>query len=243
MAADERDQQADALEKLAKGEAAEPDLPLSSGTVNLSNNLDLPPALLNHTQPAPDAKKPIARPPAPTPVSKRSFQPSTVPAPTLGASEKKTRAFAPVQPPTPRERPAAPPKRDSSQDHVNVVAPSTAEPGDLSSALAHVVEESDAMSAPAPEMSMLARSRKRPKARQKSFFATLGFRQTIIPILLVLGVSFPALAIGWLMLDRDSLLRSKGPALPITLACVGLVMLGLAIVNMLAVKHEIGQGG
>ena len=120
-----------------------------------------------------------------------------------------------------------------------MVVPSASDAGDLSSALAHVIEDSDAMSAPAPDISVLARSRARPKSAQKSFFASLAFRQTIIPILLVLGISLPGLSIGWLMLDRDSLLRSAGPALPVALACVGLVMLGLAIVNMLAVKHEL----
>gem|GEM_PF-4962403 len=111
--------------------------------------------------------------------------------------------------------------------------------GDLSSALAHVIDDSDAMAAPAPDLSVLARSRPRVIAKRRSYLASLHFRQTIIPILLTLGISMPALALGWLMLDPDSLLRSAGPALPIGLAVVGVVMLVLAIVNMLSVRHEL----
>lgn len=65
------------------------------------------------------------------------------------------------------------------------------------------------------------------------------FRQTVIPILLVMGISLPGISIYWLTLDRESLLRSAGPAVPIVLTLVGLVMLLLGIANMMAVKHDL----
>ena len=79
--------------------------------------------------------------------------------------------------------------------------------------------------------------------RRESLYRTLAFRRTIIPILLTLGVSLPALAGGWLMLDPDSTLKSApqlaGPLVPVTLVVVGVILLILAVLNMLYVRHEL----
>jgi hypothetical protein len=75
--------------------------------------------------------------------------------------------------------------------------------------------------------------------RRESLYRTLAFRRTIIPILLTLGVSLPALAGWWCLLDRDAPLKQTGAVVPITLLVVGVVLLLLAILNMLYVRHEL----
>ncbi|HEX3356717.1 MAG TPA: hypothetical protein VHS31_07005 [Tepidisphaeraceae bacterium] len=77
--------------------------------------------------------------------------------------------------------------------------------------------------------------------RRVPFYARLSFRQTIIPILLTLGVAFPACAIWWLMQDEDSPLKSVGLGIPITMAFVGLVLLALGIFSMIQVKTQLAQ--
>jgi uncharacterized membrane protein YidH (DUF202 family) len=67
----------------------------------------------------------------------------------------------------------------------------------------------------------------------------MGFRRTIIPILLTMGVALPACAVWWCALDEDSPLKLLGLRFPITLAVVGVVLLALGIVNVVQVKHQL----
>src|SRR5207253_2988436 len=75
--------------------------------------------------------------------------------------------------------------------------------------------------------------------RRESLYKSLASRRTIIPILLTLGVSLPALAGWWCLLDRHAPLKQTGPVVPITLLVVGVVLLLLAVLNMLYVRHEL----
>jgi hypothetical protein len=77
--------------------------------------------------------------------------------------------------------------------------------------------------------------------RRIPFYARLGFRQTIIPILLMMGVALPACAIWWLIQDEDSPLKSISLGLPITMGLVGLILLALGILIMMQVKAQLAQ--
>jgi hypothetical protein len=226
MADEQKDRQADALDRLARGEGLEVDLPISSGSAQLGETAQ------NRSAPPPTNQPRVVRPPSPG-TARPTIQASAVPAPQLTASQSKIRPAAPVRPPAPKERPAEPPQITPPP------APAASEQLELSSALANVVEDSDAVFAPAPDVSVLARAKPRLSTRRTPYVKTLHFRRTIIPVLLMLGVSLPALAIYWLTIDKDSLLRSTGAALPIVLASVGAVMLALAILNMIVVKQEL----
>jgi hypothetical protein len=77
---------------------------------------------------------------------------------------------------------------------------------------------------------------------RESLYRRLSFRRTIIPILLTQGVALPALAAWWFLLDQDSPLKAVGLVLPLTLLAVGIVMLGLAVLNMVQVRHQLRSG-
>ena len=241
MASEDRDEAADALGKLARGEAAEPEASLSSGTVNLGDTASILPS---ERPAAPLAsgsanQKPASvRPPAPGAV-KPVFRASAVPPPQMIASQSKVRPAVPIRAMPQKDRPAAPLPPENAAS--NLPLPPSDPQLELSSALANVVEGSDVMFAPAPEMSVLTRAKVKPTTRRTPYAKTLHFRQTMIPILLMLGVSLPGIAVYWLLLDRDSLLRSGGAGLPIVLTVVGIVMLLLAVMNMFAVRHELQQ--
>lgn len=69
---------------------------------------------------------------------------------------------------------------------------------------------------------------------------TLFLRQTLIPVLLTLGLILPGVvALGFLSEPTSpySVLKQRWFAIPFL--GIGLVMLGLAIVTMLQVKHEL----
>jgi hypothetical protein len=78
----------------------------------------------------------------------------------------------------------------------------------------------------------------KPAVRREPFFRALGFRRTIIPILLTLGVALPGLAIWYFTMDQDAPLKQLGLAFPISLLSIGAIMLLLAIVNMVAVRQQ-----
>ena len=97
--------------------------------------------------------------------------------------------------------------------------------------------DDDTAIVPPPDSSVFAagyRTRAAARLRHSGIFV----RQTMIPILLTCGVMLPMLAALWFRLDDDSALRlGAGRWLPITLTCVGAVMLVLAVLNMLQVRH------
>lgn len=64
-----------------------------------------------------------------------------------------------------------------------------------------------------------------------------GLRQTLIPILLTLGVLLPALALMWIREEPDSPWRDIGWWLPVTLGLVGALCLALGAANMLAIRN------
>ena len=125
-------------------------------------------------------------------------------------------------------------------------AASSADSGDSADPLAHIVEDS---SAPVgvPFYAQHAASRSSTTARagsapvRQSFFRTLFFRRTIIPVLLTMGLALPAIAVWWFLLDQDAPLKQTGPILPLTLLVVGAMLLLLAIANILVVRQQLKQ--
>jgi hypothetical protein len=68
-------------------------------------------------------------------------------------------------------------------------------------------------------------------------YQTMKFRRTIIPILLTCGVLTLAFSSLKFVLGPDSIFSDLPIWLPITLFTAGIVLLFLAVLNMLAVKH------
>ena len=110
-----------------------------------------------------------------------------------------------------------------------------------------MVEDDDAVIVPAPERAVFAHRPAVAPAKRVGFYARPGFRRTIIPVLLTMGVALPGCAIWWLMQEEDSPLKSLGWQFPVTLTVIGIVMLALAILNMIQVKramdaNRVGSG-
>src|SRR2546423_174215 len=132
------------------------------------------------------SSKPPARSPAPAPrpaapsQSSRPASQSTQPASPAGAARPKPRPVAPPTKPTPRQpSPSQAPPADATPDEFRIV-----DEGDV------IVNVFDAgtRAAPSRESRPIL-----PTKGRVPLYATLGFRRTIIPILLTLGVSLPAL--------------------------------------------------
>ena len=89
--------------------------------------------------------------------------------------------------------------------------------------------------APAPSAASIPSASTRHRQRAP-VHATLGFRQTLIPICLSMGVGLLLAMLGWFMLDPDHPARGVGTWAPITIGIVGAAMLALGIANMLSVR-------
>ena len=116
---------------------------------------------------------------------------------------------------------------------------SPSDPSDISSSLANVIDDDDAVIVPAPTADVFAHHPAPVRAPRQPFYMRMSFRRTIIPILLTMGVALPGCAVWWMMQDEDSPARGLGIKFPLTFTFVGLVLLALGIVNMLHVKQEL----
>ena len=123
--------------------------------------------------------------------------------------------------PSPRSRPARPPAPRPA-----VEAPRTPPRSDDDTAIV-----------PPPDARVFASGYAAQASRRGDRTGLFG-RRTMIPVLLTCGVMLPALAAMWFGLDDDSPLKFGGEKwLPITLIGVGSVMLALAVIDMLQVRH------
>ena len=106
-------------------------------------------------------------------------------------------------------------------------------------AMAHIVEDDDTINMPTPTAEMIGYRRPAPPPRQRVHLSrTVGFKQTIIPTLLTLGVLLPALA-GWsFALGEESPLVDE-PWIPLTVLGIGVLMLISAVVTMFQVRHQL----
>ena len=215
MSEPNKDDLADALRRLASGEAP------SSPDHTPSDQVPMSPRDAKPKRPtAPNAGSTRANPGLPSGAAKdvaadvpsrskpRGVQP---PAPKPVAAPAPRPASGGVKPPRP-SRPAAPTR---SSAPITSAANTSTTP----------IDDDDAVIVPAPEPSVFSPRRSLPRPKPVAFYANLNFRRTIVPILLTMGVALPGCAIWWCFLDEDSPLKSAGLLFPITLAVVGVVLL------------------
>jgi hypothetical protein len=75
--------------------------------------------------------------------------------------------------------------------------------------------------------------------RPPPVYRRLSFRRTLFPILLTRGVMLPAMGAVPFVVSADSPFAAVQPSVAITVMAVGGVLLLLAVVNMLQVRHEL----
>lgn len=106
-------------------------------------------------------------------------------------------------------------------------------------AVAHVVEDDDTLNVPAPsEDVLLHRTPRPPRAPRKLLSRSLFFKQTMIPILLTVGVILAGLG-GWLMSMGEDSPLANAIWIPIALLAFGGLMLVFAVITMLQVKAQL----
>jgi hypothetical protein len=161
----------------------------------------------------------------------------------------------PAQPPLPRAQgavgsrpPVAPKPRPSMPQGAQAAAPDAAslahqqEVAREAEAMAHIVEDDDTLNMPAASPDLLAHRRPAPPPRKRVVLSrTVGFKQTLIPILLTLGVLLPGIAVWSFALGEESVIAGI-PWVAFMLMGIGLVMLALAALTMVQVKHQLDQG-
>jgi hypothetical protein len=147
-----------------------------------------------------------------------------------------TRPASAAKPPGPI--PKSPPTPRPAEPELDAHAAELAREAD---AVAHVVEDDDTLNLPAPTPDMLAHRRAAPPAPRRAPIArTVGFKQTLIPILLTLGLLLPGLAFWSFALGEESPI-SATPGIAIALIATGVIMLIFALITMLQVKHQLDQ--
>ncbi len=100
--------------------------------------------------------------------------------------------------------------------------------------LSEIVEDDEAI-APAPDLSAFT-PKARPTIAKKHLYEQTNFRRTLIPILLTGGVLLISLG-SWSQLDRAGMLGGLGTGVGVLLISLGVVLLGVGVLNMLHVKH------
>ena len=220
MARSDNDDVADALAKLAGGEVA-------------PSEQVPPPAPVDNaeSQPAPPSK----------PCAFRQAM-------ARGAARQPAAAARPQRPNTPAPRPAAPgtappPPPQTPDDSLSAAVT------DLSAEDAAeqpvILDDDDAVIMPAPDAAVFApragQAAQPPRGafQRSALYQTIEFRRTIIPILLTCG----GLMIGFgslkYVMGEDSPLSELPVWLPVLLFVTGALLLGLAVANMLSVKHQL----
>jgi hypothetical protein len=153
-----------------------------------------------------------------------------------------------VPPPvaTPVAPPAGPPG-NAFFVHDNTAAPSehvpTAHELEVAAeadAIAHVVEDDDTLNMPAPGPEAFAPRRPPVRPKRERVSRTVGFKQTLIPVLLSQGILLPLIAIYLLVLGEESPLAGH-TWIPLSLLGVGLVLLLFWLITALQVRNQLAQ--
>jgi hypothetical protein len=148
-------------------------------------------------------------------------------------------ASAPRGPAVSSPRPNAPAAAARPEQPVDSALAHQQEIAREAEAMAHIVEDDDTWNLPAPSADVLGQRRRPPIGRRRAPMSrTVGFKQTLIPILLTLGVLLPGLAAWSFALGEESPIATA-PWIALTLMGIGLVMLALAAVTMVQVKHQL----
>jgi hypothetical protein len=152
-------------------------------------------------------------------------------------------------PSSPPEPPAAPPPAPAAEPFVvyDDVAPSEHHLSDHdrevaaeADAIAHVVEDDDTLNLPAPGPEAFAPRPPKPRPKRELVSRTVGYKQTLIPVLLTQGVLLPGIGIYLLALGDESPLVGH-TWIPLTLLAIGAVLLLFAALTMLQVKTQLAQ--
>ncbi len=190
--------------------------------------------------PAPSAKAPV-RPPA-APAVAAPMRPASPNSKVRPATPKPgVPARAPAPPPPPIAPPVQqfvapePPSEERIIDH-------EAEVEAEAQAIAHVVEDDDTLNMPAPSAEMLAHRPRPPRARGELLSRTVGFKQTLIPILLTMGVMLAGIAAWSFALGEESPVAAEG-WITVAVLGIGAVMLVLAVITMLQVRSQLNRTG
>ncbi len=199
-----------------------------------------PPAAVSPPS-TPAAPTPKARPVSPTPQ-----QPTARPAAPAGPATTPTARAARPAGPTPAVSPVAPattapgarPARPTAPA-ARPTAPVAAVPVPVEEPAA-VIDDDDAVIVPAYESSRLARpsnaAAQLRAAKQKR--KNLEFRRTCIPVLLTTGALMFVFGFAKFLIGDESSLSALPNTIPLALFAGGLVMFGLAAVNMVSVQKE-----
>jgi hypothetical protein len=157
-------------------------------------------------------------------------------APQLGAPTR-----SPAPPPPPVAPPPPPPAAEfvapepvPEEQFVSHEAEVEAE----AEAIAHVVEDDDTLNLPAPSPEMLAHRPLQPRAKGELISRTVGFKQTLIPILLTLGVMMAGIAAWSFVLGEESPVAAAA-WIPMAVLGIGALMLVLAVITMLQVRSQL----
>jgi hypothetical protein len=234
----DKDNLADKLAAFAAGEHPE-DHPAGSGAeghtqVNFGHAAPRP-APVPSPKPQPPAKPPSAQ--RPTIPARPAAAPGTPP-------PAKVRESAPGTPPVASRQPEFPVVSDEPDaDRDAAAAAHEAEIAREADAVGRVVEDDDTLNLPAPSPDMLAHRRRAPSSIRRPVLArTVGFKQTLIPILLTLGLLLPGLAFWSFAMGEESPI-SAAPSIALALIATGVVMLVFAIITMVQVKHQLDAAG
>ena len=145
-----------------------------------------------------------------------------------------------VTPAAPRQEPKAEPEPPSHQDRPRVrpAAPVIRQDFGDTSASGAFDSESDRVNVPAPgpEVFLPRKSRSQRNARRRAL-ESVGYRRTIVPIMLTLGVMLPTLCGLWYMLDEGSPFKKINSKLPPVLLGIGVLFLLCGILNVIQLKH------
>lgn len=219
----DHDDLAAALEGLHSGEHPS-EAPAGSGQDDHVQGLGTP------TQAQPQALRPAMPSPTPRPVARPTVRSAPMPAP----------ADAPPEPPpAPRPaRPMEPPVPVASADEAARLAHER-EVQQQAAALQGQLSDDDAVAAPAVSLDYLARHPHGRAVRREPYFQSIGFKQTVIPVLLTLGVALPVVGLLKFAADEYSVIAQLPVWVPLVLIAAGLVLLGLAALNMMQVKHQL----
>lgn len=191
---------------------------------------DIADALARMADGLPDKPPRPAQPPnaAQPPRSASEFRPpspprpaASAPAPTPDAKPK------PARPERPRpDRPAAPPSQTPADEQADAV---------------NIIDDGDAVIVPAPDAQVFAPKPASARPARPSITRSLGFRRTIIPILLTCGVLLLGIGLLKWIAGADSLFSDMALSLSAVLCVSGAFLLLVAVLNMLQVKAELQQ--
>jgi hypothetical protein len=106
-------------------------------------------------------------------------------------------------------------------------------------AIAHVVEDDDTLNLPAPPPEALGH-RRAPRPQKVLASRRVGFKQTMIPVLLTMGVMLSGIAVWTFSMGEESPVVDA-PMIPLSLLILGIVMLGFAVFTMLQVRAQLAR--